>query len=223
MGRGAPGFHYGRYVCISCPGDDRHVPPYRPFALDTHIRQHLSREPSHVVAYWCYDDMIFEDEWRNLDAPYRSPEKPLVIARRPNRLALRSPVPPTAVLAALETLRRAGYCLDGKAPTPEPEKVYLTASEAEALAIIKRRAGITVPELSERLGVSYSTARNRVRMLSAAGCIRGEIRVWEDGWQVPRRLFAVHDKPIAITEPRQKVPIRRPASSRSGRYGRGSR
>lgn len=190
------------------------MPPYRPFRLQTHINEHLNRNPTHVIGYYCWDDMELEDEWRRSDTPHWLPagqtelpaERHLNLYRPPNRLGL--PSPEIAIMAALQVLRSAGYTftLNGS-KEPSEKAIDLLPHEAEILVAIRERPGSTLVALAKRLGVSYSTARNRVRMLCKAGHVLGAERLYEDVGQVSRSLFPAHARPITVTRPRQQVHI----------------
>ncbi len=59
IGQGAPGRHFGRWLCLNCPRD-WHEPPFLPFRLPIHIREHRERFPDHAIAWWCWDHLMIE-------------------------------------------------------------------------------------------------------------------------------------------------------------------
>ena len=59
VGQGAPGRHFGRWLCLNCPRD-WHEPPFLPFRLPIHIREHRERFPDHAIAWWCWDHLMVE-------------------------------------------------------------------------------------------------------------------------------------------------------------------
>ena len=65
--RGPPGRHAGRWIRLDCPRD-WHNPPFLPFRLPIHIREHRQRFPRHAFAWWCADDLavesIYTTGWR---------------------------------------------------------------------------------------------------------------------------------------------------------------
>ncbi len=72
VGQGAPGRHFGRWLCLNCPRD-HHEPPFLPFGLQLHIREHWQGFPDHVIAWWCWDhvqvEMAYQVGWRWIDHP----------------------------------------------------------------------------------------------------------------------------------------------------------
>lgn len=60
VGQGAPGRHFGRWLCLNCPRD-QHEPPFLPFRLPIHIREHRERYPDHGIAWWCWDHLMVEE------------------------------------------------------------------------------------------------------------------------------------------------------------------
>ena len=60
VGQGAPGRHFGRWLCLDCPRD-QHEPPFLPFRLPIHIREHRERFPRHAFAWWCWDHLMVEE------------------------------------------------------------------------------------------------------------------------------------------------------------------
>lgn len=60
VGQGAPGRHFGRWLCLNCPRD-WHEPPFLPFRLRIHVREHRQRFPGHAIAWWCWDHLMVED------------------------------------------------------------------------------------------------------------------------------------------------------------------
>lgn len=61
VGRGSSHWCFGRYICLNCP-TDRHLPPFQPFALPIHIREHRARYPHHAICWWCWDHLQIEPE-----------------------------------------------------------------------------------------------------------------------------------------------------------------
>ena len=83
-------------------------------------------------------------------------------------------------------------------PKPEPAKVVLSYTEAETLAAIRKRPGITTRELAEEMGLARTTIKSRVKMLSLGEHVR---RNGQHG----RRLYPAHDRPIGQVRPREKT------------------
>lgn len=79
IGQGAPGRHYGRWLCLNCPRD-HHEPPFLPFGLQLHIREHWQRFPDHVVAWWCWDhvqvETAYQAGWRWVNHPSLNGDRP---------------------------------------------------------------------------------------------------------------------------------------------------
>jgi len=77
VGQGAPGRHFGRWLCLNCPRD-HHDPPFLPFARPGHIREHRRLYPRHAIAWWCWDHLVIEEVhttgWRWVYAPVMSPD-----------------------------------------------------------------------------------------------------------------------------------------------------
>jgi hypothetical protein len=59
--RGPRNACYGRRVCTDCPRE-HYAPPFLPFGLAVHIRQHRRRFPSHQFAFWCWLHLRMESE-----------------------------------------------------------------------------------------------------------------------------------------------------------------
>ena len=219
IGQGAPGYHFGRYICLHC-SDDRHVPPYRPFRLDTHIQQHLVSNPDHRVRFYCWDCGELEDKWR-LDSPSNVAVPPQIVLAPPGQeKAEVSPLPslpmpvkpsssvhPFVVLTALSVLKKAGIIAYPSPPVaqrlglPEPEIILLSHSEAESLRAIRETPGITTRAIAEKLGLVRHTITGAVRMLSAGGHMRrGE---YEDA----EKLYPIGDRPIGHVRPRERARV----------------
>ena len=185
--------HQGRYVCPECP-DKRHIPPFRPFALELHIREHEERTGHrvHVYCYVCCDFHTTEAMEAPLEITWLGagpPERPLE--------------GPESVLAAMEVLRRAGFLVrvsTGPPALPEPELVLLPYTEAETLKLVRERPGITTREIAKHFGLAPSTVKTTVRMLKLGGHITSD--GFNDGWQ---RLYPTHDQPIGKVRPREQV------------------
>lgn len=64
VGNGAPGRHFGRWLCLDCPRD-HHEPPFLPFRLPIHIREHRRRFRRHAIAWWCWDHLMVEEVHRS--------------------------------------------------------------------------------------------------------------------------------------------------------------
>lgn len=64
VGNGAPGRHFGRWLCLDCPRD-WHEPPFLPFRLPIHIREHRRRFRRHAIAWWCWDHLMVEEVHRS--------------------------------------------------------------------------------------------------------------------------------------------------------------
>ena len=75
VGNGAPGRHFGRWICLNCPRD-HHEPPFLPFRLPIHIREHRQRFRRHAIAWWCWDHLAVEEihraGWRWVHDPVMS-------------------------------------------------------------------------------------------------------------------------------------------------------
>ncbi len=205
IGQGAPGFHFGRYICLSC-SDSRHDPPYRPFRLDTHIQQHLASNPDHRIRFYCWDDGELEDEWR-LDGSSGGGEF-LPPAANFNLVLPADPVPvhPFMVLAALSVLSQAGLNPSiTSSPVaqrlPEPEVVLLPHNEAESLRAIRAAPGVTTLIVAGELGLLRQTVAAIVRRLSMGGHVRrGE-------YENAEKLYPVGDRPIGKVRPREKARV----------------
>ena len=142
-------------------------------------------------------------------------ETPLEIVWLPEGPPAYRQAGPGAVLAALEVLRRAGYLVRvaRPLPLPEPEMLLLPCSEAETLAAIRARPGITTGELVKAMGLARTTIKNRVKMLRRGGHVKGE-GYNSGGFAL---LYPVGDKPIGRVRPRQQVcrGARNPTSGQS--------
>lgn len=182
--------HQGRYVCPDCP-DDRHVPPFRPFAFESHVREHEDAT-GHTIAVYCYVCCDFHTQ-EAMEAPLEV----VWLADGPPELP---PASPESVLAAMETLRRAGYLIRvaSRPALPEPDLLILPYSEAETLALVRGRPGITTREIKALLGLRGGAAQARVWLLRKGGHIR------QDGYDGHgfKRYYPTHDKPIGRVRPR---------------------
>ncbi len=82
VGQGAPGRHFGRWLCLNCPRD-WHEPPFLPFRLRIHVREHRERFPDHAIAWWCWDHLMVEvvhtTGWRWFYDPIMSPPKDIYL------------------------------------------------------------------------------------------------------------------------------------------------
>ena len=77
---------------------------------------------------------------------------------------------------------------------------------------IRQRPGITTGELAARWGLSVSTMKSHVKMLTLGKHVRVELHSYpgERGARF-RRPYAVGDKPIGNVRPREKARWRRHA------------
>ena len=201
--------HQRVYVCPDCP-DDRNIPPFKFIGpLPIWRREHEERTGHRLVLY-CYVCCDFHAT--------ETAETPLEIVWLPDgppQLGKEFPNPgPGAVLAAMEVLRRAGYLVRmATVPAlPEPAKLLLPRREAETLEAIRNQPGLTVRELAAKWGLSISTMKSHVRMLTLGKHVRAELHSYpgERGARF-RRLFSVGDKPIGKVRPREKARARRQA------------
>ena len=192
-------------MCPECP-DERHIPPFKPIGpLPIWRREHEERT-GHRLAVYCYVCCDFHTS--------EAMETPLEIVWLPDGppAAQSAQIAPGAVLAAMEVLRRAGYLVRvATVPAlPAPAKLLLPYREAETLEAIRKRPGVTVRELAARWGLSVSTMKSHVKMLTLGKHVRAELHSYpgERGARF-RRLYAVGDKPIGKVRPREKTRWRR--------------
>ena len=192
--------HQGRFVCPDCP-DDRFVPPFQPFALNLHIREHeeATGHRIHVYCYVCCDFHTTEAMETPLEITWlaeNAPETPLI--------------GPGAVLAAMEVLRQAGYLVRvATAPAlPEPPIVLLMYREKTTLEAIRERPGTTVTELAEVLSLKRQNVGFYVRLLLRGGHIRTDGNAVKGRWNSPGHLYPTHDRPLGNVRPREPTRFR---------------
>jgi hypothetical protein len=91
VGRGSSRWCFGRYICLSCPRD-RHLPPFLPFALPIHRREHRARYPHHTIRWWCWDHCQIEPEGGDaVTLPYPADQVRIGACLRCNAIFLVTP------------------------------------------------------------------------------------------------------------------------------------
>ena len=190
------GRHFGRFVCVDCPRES-HVPPYLPFGLNIHQREHLERHPGHQIIFYCFDHCEFEDD---RDLPGRPPQ-PWDLPQ-PEGEGANVPQVPTVVMQALEVLTAAGYDVTPPESLHEPPPLVVTHAEAEVLKLVRANPGITSRSIAEIRGVTISTITTLLHLLQAGRLVRKErarVQGGIFGW------FAVGDRRIGNVPARCKV------------------
>lgn len=190
------GRHFGRFICADCPRE-RHVPPYLPFGLDSHRREHLERHPGHQVKFYCFDHCTFEDDGDLLTLP-----QPWDIAGKVESCRRRQNLSPQ-VQVALEVLRRAGYLPPTPPPLlPPPEPLLFTHGEAEVLKLVRAHPGTLTREIAAARGLERSTITAYLVGLHKGRHVRLEIGRW----------YPVGDRAIGKVTAKEKVRwVRRPS------------
>jgi len=54
----AAGYDGPGLICLDCPRS-HHLPPFLPFFLPIHVREHLERHPAHAIRWWCWTCTAF--------------------------------------------------------------------------------------------------------------------------------------------------------------------
>ena len=91
VGRGSSRWCFGRYICLSCPRD-HHLPPFLPFALPIHRREHHARYPHHAIRWWCWDHCQLEPEGGDaVTQPYPADQVSVGACLRCNAIFLVTP------------------------------------------------------------------------------------------------------------------------------------
>ena len=190
------GRHFGRFICVDCPRE-RHVPPYLPFGLDSHKREHLEQHPGHQVKFYCFDHCTFEDDENLLALP-----QPWGVADKVESSLRKENLTPQ-VQVALEVLRRAGYLLPAApALLPPPAPLLFTHGEGEVLKLVRGHPGVLTREIAARRGLARTTITGLLVGLHRGRHVRLEIGRW----------YPVGDRAIGKVTAKEKVRwVRRPS------------